>query len=326
MEKLKDLAIQTIYLAGGCFWGMEKLMKSLPGVVQVTSGYANGNKENPTYEEVCSGHTGFRETVKVDYDPERISLETILYVFYSVIDPTLANRQGPDIGSQYQTGVYYTDEYSKAVAERIAAVEEKRYGEFRVENKPLANFYRAEEYHQEYLDKHPGGYCHIPLSAFERVAALTIDAGAYHRPSEQEIRARLSDEQYIVTQEKGTEAPFTNTYDRNYEDGIYVDIVTGEPLFLSTDKFNSGCGWPAFSRPVDPNVVVEQYDVTLSVPRTEVSSRVGASHLGHVFQGEGISPTDLRYCIDSAALRFIPYSEMEEAGYGAYKSMIKKGK
>lgn len=324
MDKQKDTKKHTIYLAGGCFWGMEKLMRSLPGVVNVTAGYANGNKTNPTYEEVCSGTTHFRETVKVDYDPAKVSLATVLYAFYSVIDPTIANKQGNDIGSQYQTGVYYTDLESKAIVEKVAEVESKRYAKFKVENKPLENFYPAEAYHQQYLDKNPGGYCHISPAAFQRVAALKVDAGKYQRPSDEEIKNRLSKEEYKVTQERGTEAPFTNKYDKTFEPGIYVDIVTGEPLFLSSDKFDSGCGWPAFSKPIDPNVVVYQKDTSLLTERTEVSSRTGSSHLGHVFVGEGISPTDVRFCIDSASLKFIPYADMDKAGYGDYKAMVEK--
>jgi peptide methionine sulfoxide reductase msrA/msrB len=169
-EKPGDAHKHSIYLAGGCFWGLEKLMRSLPGVLDVTSGYANGNKANPTYEEVCSDRTGFKETVKVDYDPAKVSLETVLYAYYSVIDPTVENKQGPDVGSQYQTGVYYTDLESKAVAAKVAATEQKRHREFKVEQGPLSNFYPAEAYHQHYLDKHPGGYCHIPAAAFQRVA------------------------------------------------------------------------------------------------------------------------------------------------------------
>jgi peptide methionine sulfoxide reductase msrA/msrB len=324
VDKQKDAKKHSIYLAGGCFWGMEKLMRSLPGVVDVTAGYANGNKINPTYEEVCSGATNFRETVKVDYDPTKVSLATVLYAFYSVIDPTIANKQGNDIGSQYQTGVYYTDLESKAVVEKIVEVQRKRYIKFKVENKPLENFYPAEAYHQRYLEKNPGGYCHISPAAFQRVAEMKIDAGKYQRPSDKEIRERLTPEEYQVTQERGTEAPFNNKYDKTFEPGIYVDVVTGEPLFLSTDKFDSGCGWPAFSKPIDPNVVVYQKDTSLLRERTEVSSRTGSSHLGHVFVGEGISPTDVRFCIDSAALKFIPYADMDKAGYGAYKALVEK--
>jgi peptide methionine sulfoxide reductase msrA/msrB len=324
IEKQTDSKKHTIYLAGGCFWGMEKLMRSLPGVLEVTSGYANGNKVNPTYEEVCSGTTNFKETVKVDYDPTKVSLDTVLYAYYSVIDPTVANKQGNDVGSQYQTGVYYTDLESKTIVEKVATVQKKRYPNFKVENKPLENFYPAEAYHQHYLDKHPQGYCHIPPYAFRRVAEMKVDAGKYQRPNDQEIKKRLSPQQYMVTQQGGTEAPYNNKYDKTFEPGIYVDVVTGEPLFLSTDKFDSGCGWPAFSKPIDPNVVVYRKDTSLATERTEVSSRTGGSHLGHVFVGEGISPTDVRFCIDSASLKFIPYAEMDKAGYGAYKEMVEK--
>jgi len=314
---------REIYLAGGCFWGMEKLMSSLPGVIRVTSGYANSNKAQPSYEEVCGGATGARETVKVEYDPQQVSLSTVLFAYFSVLDPTVENRQGNDRGSQYQTGIYYRDADSGKVVAQAAAAERKRWGVFKVEIKPLENFYPAEEYHQKYLEKHPGGYCHISPRAIERVKHLKVDAGDYQRPEEAEIKARLTPVQYEITQNRGTEPPFKNDYNGLFLKGIYVDVVTGEPLFSSTDKFESGCGWPAFSKPIDPNVVVEQTDTSFGMRRTEVTSRIGSSHLGHVFYGEGVSPTGDRYCIDSASLRFIPYEEMEAKGYGKYKVLVK---
>ena len=318
------MAIKTIYLAGGCFWGMEKLLSSLPGVVKATSGYANGNKKNPTYEEVCSGTTDFRETVKADYDVEIVSLETVLFAYFAVLDPTVENQQGNDIGSQYQTGIYYTDNDSKKIVEQVVATERKRWPIFKVEVKPLKNFYPAEEYHQHYLAKNPRGYCHISPRAIDKLRHLLVDASSYPRPDEKSIKEKLTAEQYSVTQHHGTEAPFTNKYDAHFAKGIYVDIVTGEPLFLSSDKFNSGCGWPAFSKPLDPNVVVERLDTSFGMQRTEVTSRTGASHLGHVFYGEGISPTGNRYCIDSAALRFVAYEDMDKEGYGKYKKLLLK--
>lgn len=317
-----NVPTREIYLAGGCFWGTEKLMSSLSGVVRTTTGYANSSKAQPSYEEVCSGSTGARETVKVEYDPEQVSLETVLFAYFSVLDPTVANQQGNDHGSQYQTGIYYTDAASQRIVEQVAAVERKRWPSFKVELKALENFYPAEDYHQQYLTKNPGGYCHISPRAMAKVAKLQVDAGHYQRPDDAAIKAKLTPEQYQVTQSRGTEAPFTNQYDALFQKGIYVDIVTGEPLFLSADKFDSGCGWPAFSKPIDPNVVVEQQDRSLGMTRTEVTSRTGSTHLGHVFYGEGISPTDVRYCIDSASLRFIAYENMDKEGYGAYKKLL----
>jgi len=304
------------YFAGGCFWGMEKLMSSIPGVITAESGYANGNVEAPTYERVCQGDTMYRETVRVTYDPTKGSLRTLAFAFFSVIDPTLTNRQGNDIGTQYQTGLYYEDVISGEVIRSAAEVIKKRYDKFNTEIKPLKNFYKAEEYHQKYLVKNPGGYCHLNKKDFDRVAAMAVDAGAYERPSDEEIRQRLTPLQYEVTQNQGTDPAFRNEYWDNFEDGIYVDIVTGEPLFSSKDKFQSSCGWPAFQKPIDENTVVKRIDRSYGMVRTEVSSRTGATHLGHVFDGDGESPNGVRYCIDSASVRFVPKAKMEEEGYG----------
>ncbi|MEA5051706.1 MAG: peptide-methionine (R)-S-oxide reductase MsrB [Oscillospiraceae bacterium] len=307
----------VIYLAGGCFWGMEKLMQSIPGVTQVTSGYANGTGEQDAlYETVCGGGTGFRETVRVEYDPEKVSLDALLMDYFYVIDPTVRNRQGNDVGTQYQTGVYYTNDAAKATVERIAAIEAGRTDKFAVEIGPLRNFYPAEEYHQDYLDKNPGGYCHIPAQEIGLLAGLTIDPGDYQRPAAELIREKLTAEQYRVTQESATERPFANEYWDFDGKGIYVDVVTGEPLFSSLDKFDSACGWPAFSAPIEAPAVVERRDDSFGMTRTEVRSRAGDSHLGHVFENDPDSPNGTRYCINSAALRFVPYAEMEAQGYG----------
>ena len=307
----------VIYLAGGCFWGIEKLMQSIPGVIDAESGYANGNsEEDANYKAVSAGNTGFRETVRVEYDPQKVSLDALLLAYFYVIDPTVQNRQGNDVGSQYQTGVYYTNDQSKETVERIAALEAGREKDFAVEIGPLQTFYPAEEYHQDYLDKNPIGYCHIPTAEIELFSSLVIDPGDYQRPAKDVIKQQLEDNQYKVTQENATERPFQNEYWDSYERGIYVDIVTGEPLFSSLDKYESDCGWPAFSKPIEEPVVVEKEDDSHGMKRTEVRSRVGDSHLGHVFTGDGESPNGVRYCINSAALRFIPIDQMETEGYG----------
>lgn len=307
----------VIYLAGGCFWGMEQLMQSIPGVIDAQSGYANGTcEEDADYGTVCRGDTGFRETVRVEYDPEQVSLDALLLAYFYVIDPTVENRQGNDIGSQYQTGVYYTNDKAKETVERIADIERSRSKKFFVEIGPLKNYYPAEEYHQDYLEKNPNGYCHIPRAEMELFSRLRIDPGDYKKPAAESIRDKLTAEQYRVTQESGTERAFTGEFWNQFEKGIYVDIVTGEPLFSSTDKFESGCGWPAFTKPIEEPAVVEIEDNSHGMRRTEVRSRAGDSHLGHVFTGDSESPNGVRYCINSASLRFVPYERMEAEGYG----------
>lgn len=307
----------VIYLAGGCFWGIEHLMHSIPGVCDAQSGYANGRRaEDANYNTICSEDTGFRETVRVLYDPEIVSLDALLLAYFYVIDPALQNRQGNDIGTQYQTGIYYTNDTARAAVERIAGLERSRSTEFYVEIGPLLNFYPAEEYHQDYLQKHPYGYCHIPIKEIELFSTLRIDPGDYQKPAAEVIRDKLTEEQYYVTQENGTEYSFRNEYWDHFAVGIYVDVVTGEPLFSSSDKFASSCGWPAFSKPIEEPVIIERVDTSHGVIRTEVRSRAGNSHLGHVFEDDPESPNGVRYCINSAALRFIPYAHMEEEGYG----------
>ncbi len=324
-EFFMDTAENVIYLAGGCFWGIEALMQSIPGVIDAQSGYANGTGQaDANYPAVCAGNTGFRETVRVEYDPEQVSLDALLLAYFYVIDPTVENRQGNDIGSQYQTGVYYTNDAARETVERIADMERSRSRAFFVEIGPLVNFYPAEDYHQDYLAKNPGGYCHIPLEEMKLFSQLRIDPGDYRKPAAEAIRDKLTAEQYRVTQGSGTERPFANKFWDQFEKGIYVDVVTGEPLFSSTDKFESSCGWPAFSKPIEQPAVVELPDDNHGMHRTEVRSRAGDSHLGHVFTGDPESPNGVRYCINSASLRFIPYAKMEAEGYGYLLDLFKK--
>ena len=307
----------VIYLAGGCFWGVEHLMQSIPGVIDAESGYANGTGEaDASYQIVRAGGTGFRETVRVEYDPEEVSLDAILLAYFYVVDPTVINRQGNDIGTQYQAGIYYTNEKARETVERIAALERGRDTKFLVEIGPLKNFYPAEEYHQNYLDKNPNGYCHIPWDEMKLFSHLRIDPGDYRKPAAEVIRDKLTEEQFRVTQEGATERPFENAFWDQFRKGIYVDVVTGEPLFCSADKFESGCGWPAFSKPIEIPAVVEREDHSHGMVRTEVRSRAGDSHLGHVFSGDPDSPSGVRYCINSASLRFIPQEKMTQEGYG----------
>lgn len=320
-----SMETRVIYFAGGCFWGVEKLMQAIPGVVDAVSGYANGTCEaDATYETVCSGKTGFRETVRVDYDPAKVSLDQLLFAYFAVVDPSVRNRQGHDVGTQYQAGIYYTDDAARQIVERVAAVERHRSEQFFIEIEPLKNFFPAEEYHQDYLNKNPGGYCHIPFAEIERIKKAIVDAGKYARPADDEIEKKLTPEQLAVTQRAATERPFQNEFFGHHEKGLYVDVVTGEPLFTSNDKYASACGWPAFSKPVEESVVIERDDRSHGMIRTEVRSRAGDSHLGHVFEGDPESPSGVRYCINSAALRFIPYETLEEEGYGYIKNKFEE--
>lgn len=326
--------LHTIYLAGGCFWGIEAYMKKLPGVRDTDVGYANGNTENPTYEQVCYDNTGHAETVKVVYDPALISTEQLLDGFFKVVDPTSINRQGNDRGSQYRSGIYYVDEADKAIAESAAARQKEKYKDPVVtEILPLNQFYLAEDYHQDYLDKNPGGYCHINLNATDEFIgeeglgmsddlSVLIRPEDYPVPDDQVLKEKLTDIQYQVTQNNDTERPYTNEYAATFDKGIYVDVVTGEPLFSSEDKFESGCGWPSFSKPIIPEVVTEHTDTSFNMKRTEVRSRAGDTHLGHVFDDGPKDLGGLRYCINSASIRFIPFDELETEGYGYLKPLF----
>lgn len=232
------------------------------------------------------------------------------------IDPTITDRQGNDYDTQYQSGIYWADDDAKEIVLHIADVEKGSYPAFAVEIAPLTSFYDAEDYHQNYLDNNPGGYCHISLHEFDLARNMFVDPAEYRRASDEEIKATLNALQYAVTQESATELPFENAYHDSHERGLYVDIVTGKPLFSSSDKFDSGTGWPSFSKGIDENVFVFLPDASGGSARTEVRSRAGNSHLGHVFYGENESPSGARYCINTAALRFIPYAEMDAEGYG----------
>lgn len=330
---------QTIYLAGGCFWGVEAYMERVSGVIDAVSGYANGNPQikNPSYETVIKG-SGHAETVKVTFDVDKIDLETILAYYFRVIDPTSLNRQGNDIGPQYRTGVYYTNPQDKAIIEKALTNLQKKYQKnIVVENQPLQNFYEAEEYHQDYLAKNPNGYCHIDLSLADdkltsnsqqklsnaQTIAEALDPNRYVNYDKHNLQKRLTKEQYAITQQAGTERAFSNAYDKLFDAGIYVDIVSGEPLFLSNDKYQSGCGWPSFTKPIDKAVITTHEDTSFNMIRTEVRSRVANSHLGHVFNDGPKDKGGLRYCINGSALRFIAKEHMAQSGYGALEHLVK---
>lgn len=306
--------LSEIYLAGGCFWGVEAYLERINGVAKTQVGYANGKTENPSYEEVCFKNTGHTEAVKVEYDTEKLGLENLLKQFFEIIDPTVLNRQGSDKGSQYRTGIYYVNENDKDVIEKVITEVQKKYNKPIVtEVLPLENFYKAEEYHQKYLDKNPNGYCHIDFSKLNKT-----ETSKYKKPGDEELRETLTAEQYNVTQKGATEKPFSSPLDKNFEKGIYVDAATGEPLFSSSDKFDAGCGWPSFSKPINPDAIKHKEDNSFLMHRTEVKSKAGDSHLGHIFDDGPQDKGGKRYCINGAALRFIPLDKMEEQGYGEF--------
>ncbi|WP_038369386.1 bifunctional peptide-methionine (S)-S-oxide reductase MsrA/peptide-methionine (R)-S-oxide reductase MsrB [Brackiella oedipodis] len=338
---------KTIYLAGGCFWGVEAYFERIPGVVDAVSGYANGKSRHPSYEDVVYRNTGHAETVAVTYDPKQINLAQLLTHYFRLINPTSLNQQGNDRGTQYRTGIYYTDTADKAVISRALADLQHHYkAPIVVENQPLAAFDKAEDYHQDYLAKNPNGYCHIdlrqadqPLSQEELKQvqhiqdATQTDASApkspeltpqrFKVPSPEELKKTLSPLAYDVTQNNATERAFTSELDHVFEPGIYVDVVSGEPLFSSTDKFDSGCGWPSFTKPIKADLITEHSDHSYNMIRTEVRSHTANSHLGHVFNDGPKDKGGLRYCINGAALKFIPKDKMQEAGYGDYLQYVK---
>jgi len=301
-------------------------MKQIDGVTATEVGYANSRLANPSYRQVCNGATGAAETVEVVYDPAKVSPRFLIGLYLKTIDPTSLNRQGNDVGTQYRTGIYYTDDEQRSAAEEAIAKLKKEYSQpIVVEVMPLENFYPAEEYHQDYLAANPGGYCHLSPRLFEiaRNARDTTLTGRYAKPSDNELRGRLTREQYEVTQHSATEPPFRNEYWNNHRKGLYVDITTGQPLFVSTDKFDSGCGWPSFSRPLPDAGIVEKADYSHGMERIEVRSGAGDAHLGHVFDDGPAESGGLRYCINSASLKFIPLEEMADEGYADYIKYVK---
>lgn len=411
---MNDENARAICLAGGCFWGTEAYLRKLPGILQTQVGYANAAPDiaSLNYELVCSGTTDAVEAVLVTYDPAVMPLPVLLEAFFRTIDPTAVNRQGNDRGTQYRSGIYWLDEADvPAIRAAIERVQRAYAQPVATEVVPLENFTLAEDYHQDYLDKNPMGYCHVNLADADRFIAAKIaaaegvgteaagdnaaapndapalaasalaapipnDAAAlaapipgtaataedaatsapasgsaaptltpevaaawqrtliarklattaarYHRPSEADLQADLTPEQYAVTQRSHTEAPFSHPYDREFEPGIYVDIATGEPLFLSNDKYDAGCGWPAFTRPISEAVIDEHADHSIPLmPRVEVRSHAGDSHLGHVFTDGPAEEGGLRYCINGNALRFIPKADMQREGYGWLEPFVK---
>ncbi|MCU7797436.1 MAG: peptide-methionine (R)-S-oxide reductase MsrB [Candidatus Thiodiazotropha sp. (ex Myrtea spinifera)] len=342
----QGLSVATF--AGGCFWCVESGFENLPGVKEAVSGYSGGTDENPTYRKVARGGTGHTEAVQVYYDPDIISYSGLIQGLWRMMDPTDSQGQFYDRGTPYRPAIFYHNAKQKKIAERsrdeLAA--SGRYEKpVTIEIVPFNKFYKAEKKHQDYykknpvrykfytynsgryqfVDKHWGEERYVDYTQFRDEPDDETDSGGkkahYSKPSKEVIKDILTPLQYQVTQEDGTESPFNNAYWNEKREGIYVDVVTGEPLFSSTDKYRSGTGWPSFTKPIGPEVVTEREDWKLFGVRTEIRSRIGDSHLGHLFD-DGPAPTGLRYCMNSAAMRFVPKAQMESEGYSEYLELF----
>ncbi|MDP2090445.1 MAG: peptide-methionine (R)-S-oxide reductase MsrB [Candidatus Gracilibacteria bacterium] len=323
---MSNTDLKEAYFAGGCFWCMEGIFEAQDGVKEAISGYAGGSEEDATYDKVSTGNTNHREAVKVVYDPSKISYERLVELYWSQIDPTDPYGQFADKGYQYTTAIIYENHEEKAIAEssKKALQDSKRFDkDIATLIIPFTTFYSAEEYHQDYYKKSSFRY-----NLYKKGSGREYFIKKYNKPESTSLdfqdilKKKLTPLQYKVTQEAGTEKPFDNEYWDNHEDGIYVDVIDGTPLFSSKDKFDSGTGWPSFTKPIDDSMLDEQQDNTLFSTRTEIRSKNADSHLGHVFDDGPTDKGGLRYCINSAAMKFVPLSEMKEKGYEKYSGLF----
>jgi peptide methionine sulfoxide reductase msrA/msrB len=322
MATNKTPSYERATFAGGCFWCMVQPFEEMSGIIEVVSGYTGGHKENPTYKEVCSEQTGHYEAVQITYDPSVFSYNRLLEIYWQQVDPTDPGGQFHDRGDSYRTAIFYHNEEQQSLAEasKETLEESGRFSKPIVTKiLPASTFYPAEEYHQDYHKKNPFRYklYRTGSGRDKYIKKVWKDSR-----KDEELKKRLTPIQYKVTQMNGTERPFENEFWDNKRPGLYVDIVSGEPLFSSLDQFDSGCGWPSFTKPLLNDIVKEEMDVSHHMVRTEVRSKEADSHLGHVFEDGPQDKGGLRYCINSAALRFIPKEDLEEEGYGEYKRLF----